>query len=190
MKPIFPTTNIMADRTMNKPFSILKKTMTHIYLLFCISAFFILSGCGSNQTKTMYVEGDIQATTILNPDIKGEYKPVNIKVFYLKSDTEFSQAGFADLYKYTDKALGDSILHISTHQLLPGQSIELEEDVPMGLKYIGVVAAFRHLQNATWKDIKAIPEKCFLCTGPGLWDPIMIKVDRLSIQLDLGDESE
>tara|TARA_R110001592_G_scaffold61009_1_gene185789 strand:+ start:1734 stop:2150 length:417 start_codon:yes stop_codon:yes gene_type:complete len=138
----------------------------------------------------MSIEGNIQATTVLNPDIKGEYKPVNIKVFYLKSDTEFSQAGFADLYKYTDKALGDSILHISTHQLLPGQSIELEEEVPMGLKYIGVVAAFRHLENAIWKDIKPIPEKCFMCFGDGLWDPIKISVDRLSIKLELGDDSE
>tara|TARA_R110001599_G_scaffold185680_1_gene379930 strand:- start:17981 stop:18517 length:537 start_codon:yes stop_codon:yes gene_type:complete len=178
----------MADRTMNRPFGIVKKITTHFYFLVCLSSFIIVSGCGSNQTISMDIEGNIQATSVLNPDIKGEYKPVNIKVYYLKSDTEFSQAGFADLYKYTDKVLGDSILHISSHQLLPGQTIELEEEVPMGLKYIGVVAAFRHLQNATWKDIKPIPEKCFFCTGPGLWDPITIKVDRLSIQLDLGNE--
>lgn len=182
----------MADRTMTTPLGIThdikRRTLTHCCFLLCLTSFFIMSGCSSNQTKSMNIEGNIQATSILNPDIKGEYKPVNIKVYYLKSDTEFSQAGFADLYKYTDKVLGDSILHISSHQLLPGQSIELEEEVPMGLKYIGVVAAFRHLQGATWKDIKPIPEKCFLCFGSGLWDPIMIKVERLSIQLDLGDE--
>lgn len=179
----------MADNAMTKPLDMNKTTSCLLFLL-CLAAGFILSGCGSSQTRSMYVEGDIQATTILNPDIKGEYKPVNIKVYYLKSDTAFSQAGFAELYKYTDKVLGDSILHISSHQLLPGQSIELEEEVPMGLKYIGVVAAFRHIQDATWKDIKPIPEKCFLCTGPGLWDPIKISVDRLSIKLDMGDDTE
>ena len=184
----------MVDRTMTRPlgiaFGINRKTVQFFYTLLGLITFFLLSGCGSNQTKIMYIDGSIQAATVLNPDIKGEYKPVNIKVYYLKSDTEFSQAGFADLYKYTDKVLGDSILHISSHQLLPGQSIALEEKVPAGLKYIGVVAAFRHIQNATWKDIKPIPEKCFMCFGSGLWDPIKISIDRLSIQLDLGNESE
>lgn len=180
----------MVDRIMIKSFGILKKATTQCSFLLCLTSFLIISGCGSNQTKSMNIEGNIQATSILNPDIKGEYKPVNIKVYYLKSDTEFSQSGFADLYKYTDKALGDSVLHISSHQLLPGQSVELDEEVPMGVKYIGVVAAFRHLQNATWKDIKPVPEKCFFCFGSGLWDPVIIKVDRLSIELDLGNEED
>jgi type VI secretion system VasD/TssJ family lipoprotein len=148
----------------------------------------MMLGCGSNQPQSMFVEGYIQSSSILNPDIKGGYRPVNIKVFYLKSDAEFSKASFADLYKYPDKALGDSILHISSHQLLPSQSIEIDEAIPKGLKYIAVVAAFRSLDDAKWKDIKPIPEKCMMCTGDGLWDPIGIKIDRLSVYLDTGAE--
>jgi len=56
------------------------------------------------------------------------------------------------------------------------------------LKYIAVVAAFRSIEDSTWKDIKPIPEKCFICIGPGLWDPIKIKVDRLSVYLETGAE--
>ena len=136
----------------------------------------------------MSIEGSIQAMTVLNPDVNGEYRPVNVKVYYLKSEKEFSQASFKDLYQHPDKALGGSVLHVSSHQLLPGQTTELSEKVPQGMKYIGAVAAFRHIQDAKWKDIKPIPEKCFMCTGPGLWDPIIIKAQRLSIHLDLGNE--
>lgn len=175
---------------MNMAFSINQSGASRHCTLLCVVAFLFLSGCSSNPNKPIYVVGDIQATTILNPDINGEYRPVNIKIYYLKSDAGFDKAGFADLYKHTDKALGDSILHLSSHQLLPGQSLELQEEVPSGVKFIGVVAAFRHIRDATWKDIKPIPEKCMMCTGPGLWDPVKISVDRLSIKLDLGDDSE
>ena len=68
--------------------------------------------------------------------------------------------------------------------------MEIEEQVSSDLKYIGVVAAFRNIQDAKWKTIKAIPEKCFFCTGPGLWDPVTITIDRLTVKLDLGNEPD
>ena len=157
-------------------------------LFLTLSLITLLGACGSNQPQPTSVMGYIQSSSVLNPDINGGYRPVNIKVYYLKNNELFSQANFADLYRYPDKALGDSILHISSHQLLPGQSIELNEQVPDGLKHIAVVAAFRSIDDAAWKDIKPVPEKCFTCTGPGLWDPIKIKVDRLSVYLDTGAE--
>ena len=157
-------------------------------LFVVIASATLLIACGSNQPQSMLVDGYIQSSSVLNPDIKGGYRPVNVKVFYLKSDELFSQASFADLYRYPDKALGDTILHMSSHQLLPSQTIELDEQIPNGLKYIAVVAAFRSIDDANWKDIKPIPEKCFTCTGLGLWDPVKIKVDRLSIYLDTGAE--
>ena len=158
-------------------------------ILLCLVLLISLSACGSNQSKPMSVNGNIQAMTILNPDVNGEYRPVNIKVYYLKSEKAFSQGSFKDLYQHPDKALGNSVLHVSSHQLLPGQMAVLSEKVPQGMKYIGVVAAFRHIQDAKWKDIKPIPEKCFMCSGPGLWDPITITAQRLSIHLDTGNES-
>jgi len=161
-----------------------------IKLLLALTISLALSACGSNPVKSLNVEGSIEATSILNPDINGGYKPVNVKVYYLNSDSEFSHANFTDLYKHTDKVLGSSILHISSHQLRPGQTLEIEEQVSSDLKYIGVVAAFRNIQDAKWKTIKAIPEKCFFCTGPGLWDPVTITIDRLTVKLDLGNEPD
>jgi type VI secretion system protein VasD len=161
-----------------------------IKLLLAATIFLVLSACGSNSVKSLDVEGSIEATSILNPDINGGYKPVNIKVYYLNSDSEFSHANFTDLYKHTDKVLSSSILHISSHQLRPGQTLEIDDKVSSDLKYIGVVAAFMNIQDAKWKTIKAIPEKCFFCTGPGLWDPITITIDKLTVKLDLGNETE
>jgi len=151
----------------------------------------LVLGCSSTPSEPqapqpMKVSGTMSATTILNPDLKGGYRPLNVKVFYLKSNAAFSKASFTDIYKHTDQVLGPDILHITSHQLLPGQSLRLSESVQPGLKYIGVVGAFRNLEGANWKDIKAIPLRCDDCEGPGLWSPISIKAERLAISLDLG----
>jgi len=170
-------------RTIKSPHSLISMAMG--LLIF-------LSACSSNspepqmQPQPMSVKGKMSATTILNPDLKGGYRPLNVKVFYLKSDAAFSKASFTDIYKHTDQILGPDILHITSHQLLPGQALNISETVPPGLKYIGVVGAFRNLDGASWKDIKAIPLKCEDCEGPGLWNPISIKAQRLAIYLDLG----
>lgn len=157
-----------------------------LQIIVCIVAMSLIGGCASNKTKPLSVKGTLTATSVLNPDITGKYRPVNIKVYYLKSDSAFSQASFTDLYQYTDKALGDSIVHIKSYLLLPGQSIKLTDEAPQGVKFVGVVAAFRHIEGAQWKDIKPVPEKCFFCFGPGLWKPINIEAERLSVRLDLG----
>jgi type VI secretion system protein VasD len=153
-------------------------------------AFALLAGCGTLPEPTsVFVEGSIKASNVLNPDIKGGYRPVNIKIFYLKSAEGFSDASFTDLFKYPDKALGGNILDLRTQQVLPGQKIEISEELPLGLRYIGVLAAYRNLDEATWKDIKPVPEKCFSCIGAGLWDPILIKLDRLKVSIDTGTET-
>jgi len=157
-----------------------------IIRLWCVIALLLVGGCANNPNKPIQINGSISATTVLNPDISGKYRPVNIKVYYLKSEGAFNQAGFNDLYNFTDKVLADSVLHISNHQLLPGQSLELKEQAPQGVKYLGVVAAFRNIEDAQWKDIQAVPSKCFFCWGPGLWEPVKIEAERLSIRLDLG----
>ncbi len=177
--------NAMKTIELLHPSSLCKNTLK---LALVLSMALTLVACGSNKSKPMNVEGAIAATTVLNPTIKGEYRPVNIKVYYLVSDKQFSQASFKDLFQSPDKALGEDILHISSHQILPGQSIELAEEVPLGMKYIGAVAAYRNLQGAKWRDIKAVPDKCFFCFGNGLWDPILISAERLSIEIDVGDD--
>ncbi len=149
-----------------------------------------LSGCASTPAPSaVSVEGTISASNVLNPDLKGGYRPVNIKVFYLKSAEGFAEASFTDLYKYPDKALGGNILDLQTQQILPGQNLTLKGEIPPGLRYIGVIAAYRNLDEATWKDIKPVPEKCFTCTGLGLWDPVSIKLERLSVSIDTGAET-
>jgi len=165
---------------------LITQKITQLQVIVCIVAMSLIGGCASNQTKPLDIKGTLTATSVLNPDISGKYRPVNIKVYYLKSDGAFSQASFTDLYQYTDKVLGDSIVHISSYQLLPGQTIKLLDEAPQGVKFVGVVAAFRHIEGAQWKDIKPVPEKCFFCFGPGLWKPVNIEAERLSVHLDLG----
>ena len=163
------------------------RTLFSCSTLFVALTLVLLSGCASTPAPSaVSVEGSISASNVLNPDRKGGYRPVNIKVFYLKSPEGFGEASFTDLYKYPDAALGGNILDLRSQQVLPGQNIELKEEIPLGLKYIGVIAAFRNLDEASWKDIKPVPEKCFTCTGAGLWEPVNIKLERLSVSIDTG----
>lgn len=164
------------------------KMMTHlVQLSLVLSCSLFLAACGSNKPKPATVEGTISASAVINPDLKGEYRPVNIKLFFLKNDATFQQAGFNELFSRTDATLGDELVYVLSKQVLPGQSLKLEEEIPEGTKYVGAIAAFRALEDARWRDIKPVPEKCWSCRGPGLWNPINISIDRLTIDVSIED---
>lgn len=93
---------------------------------------------------------DVSAAENVNPDSQERPSPLEIRIFQLRSITEFQQADFFDLYK--DNPLSASLLDTRILIMSPGEGETIPVDLDMSTQYVGVIAAFRDIDNAVWKD--------------------------------------
>ncbi len=147
-----------------------------------------IGGCSSNKSREIDVRGRIHATETLNPDVNGESRPVNLLVFYMSDPKAFEEATFLDLYRNAGDILGEGMLKMNRYQILPGQEKAFEDRAPESTTAVGVVAAFRDIDQSQWKAVVATPEKCYLTCPNSLYkDAILIDITRLTVTVKLGD---
>ncbi|MFJ2990691.1 type VI secretion system lipoprotein TssJ [Collimonas sp. NPDC087041] len=95
----------------------------------------------------------IHATDDVNPTDQGQAAPIMVRVYELKSDETFKQADFFTLQN-TDKAvLGADMLVKDEFILRPGDSKTIRRASYADTAVIGVLAAYRDLPNATWREV-------------------------------------
>ncbi len=130
-----------------------------------------LQACGSNKGKESVSIGSIiladkpprvditiQTSNDLNPDRVGRPSPIVIRLYQLKVDTAFNNANFFALYDSDKDVLGDDLVSVEEMELAPGKTITLpRKKFDMESKMLGVLAAFRNLDSATWRATVATP---------------------------------
>ena len=125
----------------------------------------LLSACASvlptKKPKTLQVV--IEPGQTLNTDARGTPRPVTIKVFQLKDKGLFTTGSFTDLFTDSDSYLGDDLVAVKDHQLLPAKALTLTLPVDKRVRYIAVVAAFMDQQDSDWKAIRPLPKRCLHC---------------------------
>jgi type VI secretion system protein VasD len=109
-----------------------------------------LSGCGSAPKPTP-VKIAINADAAVNPGENGEPSPVVVRVYELKGIKAFNNASYFDFDKEAE-ALGPDLIKSSEYELIPGSSKEYKSDISSEAAYVGVVASFRNIQTAQWRD--------------------------------------
>jgi type VI secretion system protein VasD len=121
----------------------------------------LIAGCG---TAAKIMEPDppkvvirIAASTELNPDMMGRPSPVVIRIYELKSDDIFNNADFFALYEQDTSILGDTMTGRDEMQIPPGEQAMIEKELDMESRYVGVMAAYRDLDNAIWRGIIETP---------------------------------
>ena len=151
----------------------------------------VLSGCSSNKSQDMAIDGYVTARTTINPDINGDARPVNITLYYLNDAEAFNEAGFFDLFSNAEETLGDSLLKTNKILSQPGIKQRVDLEAPKATKAVGLVAAFRDIDQSQWRAIVLTPEKCFMSCDPGLEDEsLYIEVKRLSVALAMEGEKD
>lgn len=164
----------------------MRSTTTNRRWIVLTALVMLLFSCSSTQPKRAQIEGAIRASANINPDLSGSYRPVNVKLFFLNNDTTFRRSGFNQLYSNSEEILGDELIFTLNKQVLPGQTILLEESIPDGTKYVGVIAAFRALEESEWRDIKPLPE-CWTCRNVGRPNSVNVNLDKLNVEVSLND---
>lgn len=119
----------------------------------------------------------ITATADANPDAAGSGAPVAVRVYQLASTAAFEQADFFQLYGNEQAVLGADLLGRDEVLITPGGSQQLVKELKPGVTAIGVVAAFRDIQNAKWRATTVPP--------PNKTTPIVVTIQGLNVSISM-----
>jgi type VI secretion system protein VasD len=116
----------------------------------------------AEAAKTVKVKAEITAAENLNPDYKGRPSPVNIIVFQLASADTFQNADFFSLFEADSAVLADDMLGRTQILLKPGEVREWNPEFSKETRYVGVIAAYRDIENAQWRGLVELPKRGFI----------------------------
>jgi type VI secretion system protein VasD len=91
-----------------------------------------------------------------NPDARGRASPLTVRVYALKASGAFEAADFFSLFEKDQATLGAEMAQREELLLRPGDSKKLEMTLAADIKAIGVMAAYRDLDRARWREVRAI----------------------------------
>ncbi|MET1413051.1 type VI secretion system lipoprotein TssJ [Roseibium sp. HPY-6] len=95
---------------------------------------------------------DLQADEFINPNENGDPAPVVVRVYQLKEVTAFEGAEYFDLADDDKKVLGGDLIGVQEFELTPGETKDFNRDVSSEATHIGVIASFRDIDSAQWRD--------------------------------------
>jgi type VI secretion system protein VasD len=134
-----------------------------------------LADCASMEPKKTPMKFLVQADQSINPDEHGDPYPVVIRIYELKQTTLFNQLAFFDLMDADANKLGPDLVAKREIEIKPGETQTFDRDTPVETRYVGVIAGFRHIENAQWRvDGEVKPER---------GNQIVIKLTAYSVNL-------
>lgn len=123
--------------------------------------FFILttlSGCALFGPKHTRVEAIIESSPDINPNVDGKPSPLVIRIYELKSIDVFQSSDFFSLYDNEAAAIGKDILAKNEFDIRPGERYKYQRNLHAESRYIGVIAAYRNLDNSQWRATIEVPQ--------------------------------
>jgi type VI secretion system protein VasD len=115
----------------------------------------LLAGCAPKPVVTT-VSINLAAAADANPDARGRASPLTVRVYVLKSPGPFEGADFFSLFEKDQATLGAELVQREELLLRPGESKKLDLTLPADAKAIGVMAAFRDLDRARWREVRPV----------------------------------
>lgn len=82
--------------------------------------------------------------------------PAKVKVYYLASSAAFRAADFFPVFNTPQAALGSDLLAVDEFLLAPGRTLTNSRRLATPPAAIGVVAGFRDIDHARFKDIRPL----------------------------------
>lgn len=133
-------------------------------------------GCKTAPSATP-VTGSIQGAAELNPSVSQRPSPLLLRVYELKSPTAFNQADFMALYQSDQATLGADLVAREEIMLAPGETRPYKKSLAPETRFIGIVAAYRNLEKATWRTV--VPVQA------GRAQKLIIRADSLAVSASM-----
>jgi type VI secretion system protein VasD len=116
----------------------------------------VAAGCGSSPPL---LRGAINVDPNVNPDRAGRPSPIVVRVYELKSVAAFNGADFFSLFDNEQATLSGELVGREEFQLQPAETRQYRRQLQPDTKFIGVVGAFRDLEQARWRQAVPVPSK-------------------------------
>jgi type VI secretion system protein VasD len=117
----------------------------------------LVAGCAATVPKPIPITGIVIAHAAVNPDITGRPSPVAVKVYQLRSAGSFESSDFFSLYNQGATVLGADLVSSTDITVRPGESKKFDEEIDPKTRFVGVVAGFRNVENASWRAVAPVP---------------------------------
>ncbi|MET3179826.1 type VI secretion system lipoprotein TssJ [Variovorax sp. NFACC27] len=91
-----------------------------------------------------------------NPDARGRASPLTVRVYALKSPGPFEGSDFFSLFEKDQATLGAELVQREEVLLRPGETKKLDFNLPPDAKSMGVMAAYRDLDRARWREVRPV----------------------------------
>jgi type VI secretion system protein VasD len=121
-----------------------------------ISVMVLLVGCSSGPPL---VQGTIKAEPAVNPDRGGRPSPIVVRVYELKAVAAFNGADFFALYDKEQETIGGDLVGREEFLLQPSESRQYRRQFQPDTKFIGVIGAYRDLEQSRWRQVVPVPAK-------------------------------
>lgn len=134
--------------------------MRRLISLSLLSLLAALGGCASLSPYSGMTKLDLKlaASEDLNPDLRGRPSPIVVRLLELKNPSSFNSADFFSLYQRPKESLMPDLVSFEEMEVRPGEERELKLSVQPGSRYVGVVAAYRDLPEASWRYVVSLKE--------------------------------
>ena len=152
----------------------------------------VLSGClagaggaaGSIVSKLMEpgptrLDAKVVAESDLNPDYGGRPSPLVVRIYELKNTVAFENADFFKLYESDVGTLEADLINREEFQLKPGDRKEFEQELDPATAYLGVLAAYRDIDNAVWRKTVQLE--------PNSWNDVTIHLKASEVVATIDD---
>jgi len=127
------------------------------------------AGCSSPPPPPKPITTPVAMTLVAgddaNPDARGRASPLTVRVYALKTSGAFESADFFSLFEKDQATLGAEMAQREELLLRPGDSRKIEMTLAADIKAIGVMAAYRDLDRARWREVRVVePGKALVLT--------------------------
>jgi type VI secretion system protein VasD len=152
------------------------------YFLLPALAAALLSACAKDPPPPGVVDLSIKAAEDINPDMEGKPAPALVRVYQLASPVKFENADFFLLFEKEKETLGADLVGREEIPVAPGETKTLNQPLKPNVTHVGVVAAFRDIDKATWRAVVEVP--------PHGTTKLESEVERLKIDLEPEDKNK
>ena len=118
-----------------------------------------LTGCFTKEPPPPSVlVAKFLTSSHLNPNADGAPSPVIVRLYELKSAGNFMGNDFFSLYDDDSTVLADDLIAREEMRFNPNETKTINRELDPKTRHIGVLAAFRDLDESSWRAVAKITE--------------------------------
>ncbi len=135
-----------------------RKGYSIVRFLRTATAMFTVAACSSappqvkepEKCKLQKVTGAIIASPNINPSSEGEPRPVQFRLYQIKSDVTFQNASFEKIWKEDKATLGDDLVKVEEFPVYPNTRSNLAIERDPSAQFIVAAGFFREPKGKSW----------------------------------------